>query len=71
MTKLTPSEVLALVDRRDGTALNRYTRELALETWEEYLETTFGDQDFSSWDRYHTWLKDRWVKDSFLMRWSP
>ncbi len=58
MTRLTPREVLDLVDRRDGTALNYYVRELSLETWDEHLEIAYGNQDFSSWDRYHKWLME-------------
>ncbi len=58
MTKLSPQEVLKLVDQRDGTDLNRYIRELAWDAWEEHLDYTFGDQDFSSWDRYHAWLME-------------
>ena len=63
MTKLSAQEVLVLVDARDGTALNRYIRELAWDSWDEHLDDTYGDQDFSSWDRYHTWLMARWKDD--------
>lgn len=63
VVKLSPAEVLVLIDARDGTALNRYIRELAWDAWEEHLEQAYGCQDFSSWDRYHTWLMKRWRGD--------
>ncbi len=64
MDRLSPAEVLVLVDARDGTALNRYIRELAWDTWEEHLEDAYGNQDFSSWDRYHKWLMGTLGRDS-------
>ena len=36
--------------------LNEAIREASWDTWEDWLLTVYGDQDFTPWDRYHAWL---------------
>lgn len=54
--RLTPDEVLKLIDKQDTTELSRYLSALGFHNREEFLKAKYADQDFSVWVRYHEWL---------------
>jgi len=55
--------VLKLLDRGDTTEISRYLTWLANVRREEWIAERYADQDFSGWDKYHTWLMARWEAD--------